>query len=131
MAGFEIVVRPAVNPDIRPGEARKLPPATSDPNSGFATIRGNPAKMVTLSMSRSISFTRSSGVEYQRRVDTARVYQMEDDGTVNRDNFVDIDVANRIRLNDGSGKTTMYYRPVQESGNVEVRDRNIIKTNPP
>ena len=37
-------------------------------------------------------------METERRVDEVRVYQKDDDGTVNKDNFVDIEVANKIKM---------------------------------
>jgi len=57
---------------------------------------------VTLSQSYSYSISKSKGVETERRVDEARVYQVEDDGTVNRNNFVDIQVPNRIKMDGGA-----------------------------
>lgn len=116
MAGFEVVVRPVVFPDIRPRPAQPVPPA-DDPEKGFATIRGNGGKEFT--MSNSYSATTSSGKqrEIQRRVDVARVYQKEDGGStpavlqalatsagrVNKDNFVDIEVTNKMWMSGGFG----------------------------
>jgi len=95
MRGFEVVVRPVVFPNIRPAPARSLPPQ-DDPDKGFAVIRGNGANQVSLSSSYSASTSTNKRKETQRRVDEARVYQEEDDGTVNKDNFVDIEVPNKI-----------------------------------
>lgn len=100
MAGFEVVVRPVVLPNIRPAPAQTLPPA-DDPEKGFCTIRGNPAKEVNLTSSSSSSMSRSHQVETQRRVDVGRVYQENDDGSVNRENFVDVEVANKIKMRSG------------------------------
>jgi len=95
--GFEVVVRPAVLPNIRPAPAQSLPPL-DDPDKGFAVIRGNGAKQIDLSSSWSSSTSMNKRKETERRVDEARVYQQNDDGTVNKDNFVDIEVANRIKM---------------------------------
>ena len=95
MAGLEVVVRPVVFPNIRPAPARSLPPA-DDPDKGFAMIRGNGAKQIDLTNSYSNSTSTSTQKEIKRRVDVARVYQKKDDGTVNKENFVDIEVANKI-----------------------------------
>jgi hypothetical protein len=95
MAGFEVVVRPAVLPSIRPAPARSLPPQ-DDPEKGFAVIRGNGANQVGISTSYNASTSTNKRKETQRRVDDARVYQEEDDGTVNKENFVDIEVPNKI-----------------------------------
>src|SRR4051794_2922653 len=95
MAGFEVIVRPVVFPDIRPAPAQSLPPA-DDPDKGFATIRGNGAKEISLSNSYSASTSTSQRKEIKRQVDEARIYQKNDDGTVNKANFVDIEVANKL-----------------------------------
>jgi len=152
MAGLEVVVRPVVLPNIRPAPARSLPPA-DDPDKGFCVIKGNGGHHVDLTYSHSMSMSKSIPVEKERRVDEARVYQMDEDGTVNRDNFVDIEVANRIKSEGGNAPAVddsaggpeepggpggvgpvnqpedliQYYQPVQEAENIEVRKRNYIK----
>ena len=152
MAGFEVIVRPSVLPNIRPAPAQTLPPA-DDPEKGLCTIRGNPAKEVTVTSSWSNSTSRSHQVETQRRVDTARVYQENDDGTVNKDNFVDVEVANKIWTRGGKqpdvsadytgdgvfvpgGKSkgnsmeiATYYAKQIEQQNIEIKKRNEIKKN--
>ena len=120
MAGLEVVVRPVVLPNIRPSPARSLPPA-DNPESGFCTIRGNPATQVDLSNSWSRSMSRSHHVETERRVDDARVYQMNDDGTVNRKNFVDVEVANKIKTRGGKrpaldGRTPIEVTSEEDTG---------------
>jgi hypothetical protein len=153
MAGFEIVVRPAVFPDIRPAPAQPVPPA-DDPAQGFATIRGNGAKTVGLSYSYSSSISSSQRTETKRREDEVRVYQKDEDETVNKKNFVDIRVANKIWTkgppdrsvkqkpgpegpmtgDDLSGYTytpgsnTNFYTRVQEKDNIEILRKNIIRT---
>ena len=92
MAGLEVVVRPLIFPDIRPRPRPALPPQ-DDPTKGFAVIQGNPAVSTSFSQSWSLSSSHSNPVETERRVDEARVYQMDDDGTVNKENFIDIQVA--------------------------------------
>ena len=108
MAGFEIVVRPAVFPNIRPAPARLLPPA-DDPEKGFAVIRGNPAKMMSLSYSYSFNASSGNATETEREVDEARIYQQDDDGTIDRDNFIDVqvptEIKNKGRSRDGASAT--------------------------
>jgi hypothetical protein len=151
MAGFEVVVRPVVFPDIRPQPARSLPPA-DDPEQGFCTIHGNPASIGNASFSYSINTSKSKSVETERRVDTARVYQKDDDGKVNRDNFIDLDVPNKIKSRGGKqpaansnlkpdgkpnygGQMTHgdllvnYYKRIKEADNIEILERDIIKKN--
>jgi hypothetical protein len=143
MAGFEIVVRPVVFPNIRPQPARSLPPA-NDPDQGFAVIRGNGAKALTLSDSWSISTSSSRPTETERRVDEMRVHQMDNNGKVNKKNFVDIEVTNRIKMNGGAAPTArltevpttneerkqlFYYRQAQEAKNIVKLKTNVIKKN--
>lgn len=144
MAGLEVVVRPVVFPDIRPRPRPSLPPQ-NDPTKGFAVIKGNPASSVGLSDNWNVSSSKTRPQERQRRVDEARVYQMEDDGTVNRKNFVDVHAATKVWMVDpGVGRIennvfvpnqarietpSTYARPV-EADNIEIRNRDIIKKNP-
>lgn len=154
MAGFEVVVRPVVFPDIRPPPAQPVPPA-QDPAQGFATIHGNGGRQVTVSSSYSVSASSSQRSEIERRVDEARVYQKDDDGTINKKNFVDIEAVNRIKMKGppsqkaqnnpsfGFGQGPMtgddfvtnwtpekiieYYRRIKEKDNIKIRNRDIIK----
>jgi hypothetical protein len=138
MAGLEIVVRPFIFPSIRPRPRAALPPQ-DDPTKGFATISGNPAGSTSSSQSVSISSSHSRPKEVSRRVDETRVYQEEDDGTINKDNYVDIEVANKITMQEPAGvsekgsdqsKTVEkqhFYEPVEEDDNVEVKRRNVNK----
>lgn len=143
MAGLEVFVRPVVFPNIRPAPAQPVAPA-DDPEKGFALIRGSGGKHIDLSNSFSSSTSTSQQTEKQRRSDTARVYQKNEDGTINRDNFVDIDVANKIVM-DGiwepgmipddehhdqkwaRQQTAQYYQPVKEKDNIEIKKRNVVK----
>src|SRR5262245_54220731 len=95
MAGFEIVVRPVVFPDIRPAPAQPVPPA-DQPDQGFAIIRGNGGHSFTTSSSYNASASSSQRTELQRREDEARVYQKDDNGKINKKNFVDIRAANKV-----------------------------------
>src|SRR5262245_1283677 len=129
MAGFETIVRPAVSPDIRP-RPTPVVPQKSDPNKGKAVITGSSGKIIDLPYSYSVSSSESRPTERRRRVDVARVYQKDDDGNVNKDNFVDINVANKIWMRDGPIDSKHYYTAVQEDDNIEVKERNKIGKNP-
>ena len=148
MAGLEVVVRPVIFPDIRPRARQSLPPQ-DDPEKGFAVIKGQPAKSVSLSHSMSISSSHSKPKEVERRVDEVRVYQKEDDGTVNKQNFVDLQVANKIKMEEpgpagqvGSEapgalpegtatelKEYYYERVRQQEENIEVKRVDVILRN--
>jgi|SRR5215471_18168390 len=129
MAAFETIVRPVVLPNIRPSPAQKTvasaTASTSDPEKGFAVIRGNPAQMIVITETSSISITRSNGVETQRRVDRVRVYQVTDDG-VNKDNYVDVEVTNKLIWQDYTGRHKRYYKREKPADNVEVKDVDIL-----
>lgn len=148
--GLETIVRPVVFPNIRPTSARVLPPE-HDPEKGLAKIRGNPTQSVTVSYSFSFNWTSNRQVEIERRVDKVRVYQKDDDGEINRDNFVDIEVANRIRKRGAKGpapdhnpdgdtsergsssshqKYEVVYQRLEEANNIEIQEADIIKKNP-
>jgi len=129
MAGFENIVRPSVFPNIRPTPTPSVP-QKDDPNKGKAVITGSSGKIIDLPYSYSVSSTQSRPTERQRRVDVARVYQQDDSGTVNKDNFVDINVANKIWMRDANIDTTHFYTPVQETDNIEIKERNKIVKNP-
>src|SRR5262245_40748065 len=146
---LEVVVRPVVLPNIRPQAPQSLPPL-DDPDKGWCTIQGNPASEVTTSNSFSTSMSKSVNVETERTEDEARVYQMNDDGTVTRENFVDVRVATRIKLRGGAMpiadvtgidpatqesarkanqlRDDWYIRQVEER-NIEIRKRNLKRKN--
>jgi hypothetical protein len=117
--GFESIVRPSVLPNIRPSGAQKV--VFNDPAEGFAAIHGNPAKQLNLTRTVSISINRSSGVEVHRRVDKSRVYQVTDDG-VNKDNYVDIEVTNKLIWADYLGRHKRYYKRLKPADNIEILD---------
>jgi hypothetical protein len=153
MAGFEVVVRPVVFPDIRPAPAQPVPPA-DDPEKGFATIHGNGGKSFTLQWSYNSSASTSQRTEIKRTEDEARVYQKDNKGKINKKNFVDIrspkkilmkgppssQTDNRPSFGFGQGpmegfapsrpfgpETEVYnYRKMVEKDNIEIRRRDII-----
>jgi len=94
--------------------------------------------------------------ETERRVDQVRVSQKNEDGTINRESFVELEVANRITMEDsvagdppefesappgvgdpdaiypkgGKQLSKYYYAPIKEADNIEITKRNIIKKEP-
>src|SRR4249919_750834 len=146
MAGLEVVVRPVVFPDIRPAPARTLPPV-DDPAKGICVITGGGSFPVQLSHSTSVNTSKSKPVETERRSDEVTIYQMDDDGTVNRDNFVKMKAANRITMRRQEGDSVpkidnvdglprpqrlglnevSYYRRVEPSENIEIGKVDIIE----
>src|SRR5262245_1014201 len=122
---FDLVVRPSVMPNIRPSPAQRVV-AFDEPGQGFAVIHGNPAKQINLTKTTSISISRSNGIETQRRVDVARIYQVDENGNINKENFVDVEVTNRLRVKTPQGTETTYYRRVQEKDNISIQERDRI-----
>jgi hypothetical protein len=144
MSNFEAIVRPVVFPNIRPTQPRTVAPE-SDPEQGFAHINGQGGKVVSLSYNWSINRSTQKQKEIKRRVDVVRVYQKEADGTVNRENFIDVEVTNKMWINESgrggteggipAGRSTNHQIPinfqrVQEDDNVEFIKEMITKTNP-
>jgi hypothetical protein len=126
MANFETVVRPVVFPNIRPAPPRVLPPEADDPTKGFATIRGNGGKHIDLTQSTTISMSKSRGTESERRVDVMRVYQEEEDGTVNKSNFVDVENATKITVRESVDYKRTWYQRQEEKDNVELKEKDKI-----
>jgi hypothetical protein len=125
--GFEVVVRPVVFPNIRPAPAQSSP-APDNAESGIATINGSSGQFLDLQYSWSASTSQSKARETKRRYDTARVYQMDDEGNVNKDNFVDINVANKSWYKDGNQDKTTFHMRVKKGDNIEITDTNRIET---
>jgi hypothetical protein len=153
--GFEVFVRPVIFPNIRPAATpQPVSPSSSDPTQGWCTIKGASGEVATFSDSWSMSLSKSRAVETRRTSDLARVYQQDDDGTVNKDNFVDVKVPSKIMDKGGQqrsqsvqvdpnqpgqafaddGYTPLirisYYKKAQETDNIEIKKRNITDDNP-
>src|SRR5215475_3503285 len=127
---FEVVVRPAVVPNIRPQAAQPLPPP-DDPTQGICTIRGSNGKFLDLAYSWSASTSSTKRHEIKRKVDEVRIYQKTDDGIVHKENFVDVHVSKKHWLYDGTYTTTDAYCGMQETKNVKIRTRDkIIRCDP-
>lgn len=128
MSGLETIVRPVVFPNIRPAAPRSLAPE-DDPERGVCVLSGSSGGLIDLSISENMSFSRSRSNELKRRYDEVRVYQKEDDGTVNRDNFIDVQVVNRMWLQAGDGTIQKArFKRVEETDNVEIiKPHNFVK----
>jgi len=129
MAGFEVIVRPMVFPNIRPAPSRSLPPA-DDATQGQAVLSGSSGQVIALTHSYSASASSTGGTEHQRTFDVARIRpsgsgssrsgRSTDDG-----NYIDVEVLREVKMRDSSGSTSVYkYTPVQPSENVEIIRRN-------
>ena len=147
MGNFETIVRPVIFPNIRPAQARSVAPE-SDPEKGLAHINGQGGQIVSLPYNFTQNISRQKQKERKRRVDVVRVYQKEADGTVNKENFIDVEVTNKLWMNesgaggiDSSGvsmatggsadhEIPINFRRAQEDDNVKYIKEMITKTNP-
>jgi len=148
MAGFESIVRPVVFPNIRPTPQQSVRPqedASDDEDKGVCKISGTSGKVVQLPYSFSFSMSKSKPAEKKRRSDTARVSQEEDDGTINKENFVDVDVANKLWMEGGKQPASRdqadsidvkaaqweeFYQRQEAADNIELKEKDKIKKAP-
>jgi hypothetical protein len=132
MAGFEVIVRPAILPNIRPARQPSLPTPTAiaaDQNLVVMSGGGSGAKWVDLTTSTSYSMSKSKHVEKKRTFDVERIYHQDDDGTVNEDQFVDAERLKKIQTSDGiSGGQTVYATP-PDRDNVKILKTGQTRTN--
>src|SRR5215475_277838 len=113
---FEVVVRPAVVPNIRPAPAQPSSPAPGDSSQGMVTIHGASGRYLELPYSVSFSSSQPHFKEKKRRVDQVRIYQKDDNGKINKDNFVDVDSANKVWMDSKSSR----YLPHTEIDRPQV-----------
>jgi len=126
-----ILVRPNVVPAFRPSGADPVKPL-DDPAQGTAVIGGGgAAQTITLTLSGQASWSRARPAEVKRVVDRQRVYQKEPDGTVNKDNYVDVNTVKKqtVAKGDGQKETTVYMTPKEEP-NIETIETNVEIRNP-
>jgi hypothetical protein len=132
MAGFEVVVRPAVFPNIRPVPTRSLAPEDNS-ESGFATFSGSSGQVIALTHSFSASGSRPVETEFERVVDEVEVSEDNFDtqggggggGGGGGAKFT-TQVAKKIRTRNPDGSTATYnYRPVDETETVIITHKNM------
>ena len=128
--GFENIVRPVVFPNIRPAPAQPVAPPDA-PDKGVAVFSGGGGKLVALPYTSSMSFSRTKQHQHEveRTVDVKRVYQKETDengkSTINKQNSLDIEVANKMKTVDPQGILTWTrYEPKENPDNVEDIEKN-------
>jgi hypothetical protein len=125
--GFEVVVRPAVFPDIRPAPARRLAPQ-DNPEQGICTMTGGGLKFMGTSDSWSVNVSRTlPHQEAARQFDTERVYQVDDNGNINRNNFVDVERLKKVRLNTSDAPIRVEYVDPPPRDNVEIKEKDQVR----
>jgi hypothetical protein len=127
MAGFEVIVRPVILPNIRPPPPRVLLPE-ADPSQGIVVLGGSGGGLIDLSQSGSASFSVSKGKETKRKFDVERIYHKDDEddgGEVDKDQFMDVERLKSLSSRDGNGiESSMSYADPPERDNVEILKRN-------
>lgn len=132
MAGLEVVVRPVVFPSIRPPPARALAPE-DNPDQGIATLGGSGGRLIDLPHSFSVSFSQQRQKETKRLVDVERIYQVDEEGNINRENFVDVEraKASRFERDIGESKDPTDLGPVDPSDSGDADAIKYTYINPP
>jgi hypothetical protein len=126
MAGFEVIVRPVVFPNIRPTSPRVLAPA-DDPTQGLAVISGSGGKLIDLPHSWSVSLSRQkeAWMEQKRQFDKERVYQVDQEGIIHQDNYVEIERLKRVLLSNAAGKPmSLEFSDPPKASNVVTVETN-------
>lgn len=129
MSGFETIVRPVVFPNIRPLPARVLAPP-DDPTQGMATIKGSTPSKLSGSRNWSVSISRQLPQEETKRVyDTERVYQKDDQGNINKNNFVDIERLSKLRVESprGGDAQRFLFNDPPKADNVETLETGLVR----
>jgi hypothetical protein len=125
--GFEVVVRPAVFPNIRPASPRVLMPE-DNPTQDIAVIGGSSGKFVGTSLSWSTSLSRQNPYqEAARQFTKERVHQVDDKGNVNKKNYVDVERLTKVRLDTDAGPLKMIYGDPPPLTNVETLGKDLTR----
>lgn len=124
MAGFEVIVRPMVVPNIRPTPSRSLPPA-GDATQGQCVMGGSSGQVVALTHSYSASASSSGGTETTRTYDVARIRPAGSGGATraadsSSDVYIDVEVLKKVQLRNGGDSSVYHYTPIEESDNIEI-----------
>lgn len=124
MAGFEVIVRPVVFPNIRPAPAQVLPPE-DDPTQGMCVIKGGGATKVGASRNWSVSLSRQKPhTEVIRQVNKERVYQKDKNGEINKKNYIDLERLKKVRIDTDDGPVKYIYSNPPKPDNVEILEKN-------
>jgi len=130
MAGFEVIVRPVVFPNIRPAPPRVLAPE-DDPTQGIAVISGSGGKLIDLPHNWSVSVSRQKPhQEAVRQYDEERVYQVDEQGNINKQNYVDVERLKKVRLNKEGGPYKVLYADPPPRANVKTQQTNLTRLPP-
>jgi hypothetical protein len=125
--GFEVVVRPAVFPNIRPASPHVLAPA-DNPDQGIAVIGGGGGKFVGTSYSWSVSVSRQKPhTETKRQFNKERVQQVDNKGNINPANFVDLERLKKVRLDADTGPYRIEFLDPPKADNVKTLETDVTR----
>lgn len=140
MAGIEVIVRPAVFPDIRP--TAKETKANADPDAGRTIWTGSDGLVLDLNLTLTQSMSKSVNTEVKRIYDIARIYKTTPDPdnpqaapSIDRNTYVDVEMPHAIRMQkykDGPTFDYYYRKPVADdypNGNVEIMEEDLERKN--
>jgi hypothetical protein len=128
MAGFEVIVRPAVFPNIRPAPPRVLAPASDDPTQGIAVISGSGGKVIDLRHTWSVSVSRQKPQHEQaRQFDVERVYKKDENDEVDKQVWIDFERLRKVRLKDLDSALKMIYADPPPADNVEIIRKDVTR----
>jgi hypothetical protein len=129
MAGFEVIVRPAILPNIRPAPPRVLAPE-DDPTKGFATIGGSGGKLIDLPHTWSVSLSRQKQQQQEtaRQFDKERVSQVDENGKINRANYVEVERLKKVRIEADPAPYAVYYADSPKADNIEIIKADVTRS---
>src|SRR5580765_582165 len=113
--GFEVVVRPAVFPNIRPQRPGLSMPGDA-PDKGFASISGGGGSLIDLPWSESMSMSKGH-LEKRRTFHKVRVPYTRPDGTIDWSRYTEDEVMNRVEFEP---PFEMDFDPPKESPNMRL-----------
>jgi hypothetical protein len=129
--GFEVVVRPAILPDIRPPPAQALLPADA-PDKGIAVISGGGGGVIDLPWSQNSSWSRSRNVEVIRHYAKVRVYASQQDGTYDKSTYIEYEVLTSIEYRENGKDVSKftYAKPTDSpDGSYEIIETGLSRMN--
>lgn len=130
MAGFEVIVRPVVFPNIRPAPTRALAPEDT-PEQGIAVLGGSGGRLIDLTVSESSSWSRQHLVEKQRKFDRVRIPYTRPDGTFDYSRYIEVEVAKKVDFFDGGTETAHQYAQFEVgTSGAEIVQRDVVRRNP-
>jgi homoaconitase/3-isopropylmalate dehydratase large subunit len=128
MTGFEVIVRPEILPDIRPARQPRMPAPTAAADQNMAVLSGGSAQMIDLTTSTSYSSSKTKQVEKKRKFNKERIYHKDDDGTIDKSQYIDVERIKKIEYMSGDPSQTVYAEPPQRD-NVEILEKDQIRNN--